>query len=74
MDAVIFATGYRPRRPSLRTLGALDQAGMPGHQGGVSAAVPGLGFLGLEFQRSFASNTLRGVHRDAAYIVRAFIR
>ncbi|UZI27231.1 hypothetical protein [Streptomyces sp. VB1] len=30
---------------------------------------PGLVYLGLEFQRSFASSTLRGVGRDAAYVV-----
>ncbi|EYT56744.1 FAD-dependent oxidoreductase [Leucobacter sp. UCD-THU] len=71
IDAVIFATGYRPNLPYLDVLGALDQAEMPRHRGGVSTRVPGLGFLGLEFQRSFASNTLRGVHRDATLVVTA---
>lgn len=70
VDAVIFATGYRPHLPYLGALGVLDEAGMPQHKGGVST-VPGLGFLGLEFQRSFASNTLRGVHRDATLVVTA---
>lgn len=74
VDAVIFATGYRPHLPYLRTLGAVDPAGMPQHKGGVSTVLPGLGFLGLEFQRSFASNTLRGVHRDATHVVRALTR
>ncbi|MEO3806795.1 hypothetical protein [Nonomuraea sp. B1E8] len=39
------------------------------HQRGVSTVLPGLVHPGLEFQRSFASNTLRGVSRDAAYVV-----
>src|SRR5699024_3538114 len=74
VDAVIFATGYRPHVPYLRSLGALDEFGVPQHRGGVSTTVPRLGFVGLEFQRSFASNTLRGVHRDAAHVVAALPR
>jgi putative flavoprotein involved in K+ transport len=42
---------------------------MPRHAGGISATHPGLVYLGLEFQRSFSSNTLRGVHRDAEHVV-----
>jgi putative flavoprotein involved in K+ transport len=71
VDAVIFGTGYRPHLPYLRELGALDPAGAPRHDRGVSTTHPRLGYLGLEFQRSFASNTLRGVHRDASYVVAA---
>jgi putative flavoprotein involved in K+ transport len=26
-------------------------------------------YLGLEFQRSFSSNSLRGVHRDAEHVI-----
>ena len=43
--------------------------GMPLHSGGISATHPGLVYLGLEFQRSFSSNTLRGVHRDAEHVI-----
>lgn len=39
------------------------------HRGGVSTTVPGLGYVGLEFQRSFSSNTLRGCARDARHVV-----
>lgn len=74
VDAVIFATGYRPHLPYLSALGVLDGAGMPRHHQGVSSVQPGLGYLGLEFQRSFSSNTLRGVHRDAARVVTALSR
>ncbi|SCL72227.1 putative flavoprotein involved in K+ transport [Micromonospora citrea] len=65
VDAVIFATGYRP------ALGYLAPLGVPRARGGVSTSHPGLVYLGLEFQRSFASNTLRGVGRDAAHVVAA---
>ncbi len=66
-DTVLFATGYRPNLDYLRPLGALD-GGMPRQSGGISAAHPGLVYVGLEFQRSFSSNTLRGVYRDAEHV------
>ena len=68
VDTVLFATGYRPHLDYLGPLGALD-GGMPLHSGGISATHPGLVYLGLEFQRSFSSNTLRGVHRDAEHVI-----
>ncbi len=72
-DAVLFATGYRPSLPYLRDLGALDTNGRPLHSGGISTTHPGLVYLGLEFQRSFSSNTLRGVSRDAEFVVPALV-
>ncbi|MDG4786682.1 NAD(P)-binding domain-containing protein [Micromonospora sp. WMMD1102] len=69
VDAVIFATGYRPHLDYLRPLGALDPSGSPRHTAGVSTTHPGLAYVGLEFQRSFSSNTLRGVARDAEYVM-----
>ena len=69
VDTVVFATGYHPDLGYLGPLGALDTKGMPLHAGGISATHPGLVYLGLEFQRSFSSNTLRGVHRDAEHVV-----
>ncbi|MEQ7009319.1 hypothetical protein ABN028_24375 [Actinopolymorpha sp. B17G11] len=71
VDAVIFATGYRPSLDYLRPLGALDVDGMPMHVGGISTTCPGLAYVGLEFQRSFSSNTLRGAYRDATHVVAA---
>ncbi|MPZ96500.1 MAG: SidA/IucD/PvdA family monooxygenase [Propionibacteriales bacterium] len=68
VDTVILATGYRPNVAFLEPLGALDN-GLPRHSNGISATHPGLVYLGLEFQRSFSSNTLRGVHRDAEYVI-----
>jgi putative flavoprotein involved in K+ transport len=68
VDAIILATGYRPSLDYLRELGALDESGAPLHVGGVSTTHLGLAYVGLEYQRSFASNTLRGVSADAAAV------
>lgn len=67
VDTVVWATGYRPHVDYLEPLGALSH-GLPLHNGGLSTTHRGLAYVGLEFQRSFASNTLRGVHRDADHI------
>ena len=48
---------------------ALDATGAPLHRAGVSRTVPGLAYVGLEFQRSFRSNTVRGVGADAQRVV-----
>jgi putative flavoprotein involved in K+ transport len=40
----------------------------------VSTTMPGLAYVGLEHQRSFASATLRGVGRDVAYVLNALHR
>ncbi len=69
VDTVILATGYRPSLSYLRELGALDSTGAPLHAGGISTTHLGLVYLGLEFQRSFASNTLRGVSADADAVI-----
>ncbi len=70
VQAIVLATGYRPEVSHLQDLrGALDNAGLPVHRHGVSTTVPGLGFVGLEWQRGFASATLRGVGPDAAYVL-----
>ena len=70
VDTIVFATGYRPHLDYLRALGALTR-GFPLHTGGISTTHRGLAYLGIEFQRSYASNTLRGVHRDAEYVTPA---
>lgn len=71
VDAIVLATGYRPDLPYLAGLdGALDTDGNPRHREGVATGVPGLAFVGLEWQRSLSSNSLRGVGRDARRIAR----
>jgi putative flavoprotein involved in K+ transport len=69
VDAVIYATGYKPGLGYLQALGALDENGKPCHRGGVSDRVDGLYYVGLFGQRSHASATLRGVDKDAKFIV-----
>jgi putative flavoprotein involved in K+ transport len=71
---LILATGFRPEVGYLAGTGALDERGMPVHDGGVSSTVAGLGFVGLERQRSVGSATLRGVGRDAAHVLTALAR
>jgi hypothetical protein len=66
VNTVIFATGYRPNLPYLASLGALDAEGQALQRHGVSLSVPGLYFVGLSNQSTFASTTLRGVGPDAA--------
>ncbi|WP_328828824.1 NAD(P)/FAD-dependent oxidoreductase [Streptomyces sp. NBC_00252] len=71
VDAIVLATGYRPDLPYLTGLdGALDAAGQPRHRDGASLTHPGLTFVGLEWQRSLSSNSLRGVGRDADRVAR----
>ena len=70
VDAVLLATGYRPNLAYL-AFGALDKHGMPHHKAGLSTTHPGLAYVGLEFQRTFASNTLRGVDADARFVMPA---
>jgi putative flavoprotein involved in K+ transport len=62
-DTILLATGYRPALPYLEGLDLAQRRGL-------SLAHPGLAFLGLEWQRSLASNTLRGVGADARYIAK----
>jgi len=69
VDAIILATGYRPSLDYLRELGALDEHEAPRHVGGISSTHVGLVYVGLELQRSYASNTLRGVSEDARAVI-----
>ncbi|WP_205326888.1 NAD(P)/FAD-dependent oxidoreductase [Glycomyces sp. YM15] len=70
VDTVILATGYRPALDYLAGLDVLDAQGHPRHNGGLAADPPGLAFVGLEWQRSLSSASIRGVGRDAARIAR----
>lgn len=71
VDTVVLATGYRPNLSYLRDLGALDENDLPLHSAGLSLTHPGLGYLGIEAQRSFASNTVRGVLHDAHHVMKS---
>jgi putative flavoprotein involved in K+ transport len=69
VDAVIFATGYRPHLTCLAELGALDETGRARQRRGASTTVPGLYYVGLPRQRTAASATLRGAGADAHIVV-----
>lgn len=73
VDTIILATGYRPDLSYLVDLGALTADGAPRQRRGLAAGHAGLGFVGLEWQRSFSSATLRGVGRDARQVVRRLL-
>ncbi|MFJ2590738.1 hypothetical protein [Streptomyces sp. NPDC087538] len=70
VNVVLLATGHRLVSPYLTGPGALDTNGAPLHRGGLSTAVPGPGFVGMKFQLSFSSKTLRGVSRDAEHVLK----
>lgn len=72
MDTVLLATGYKPDLGYLATLGALGENGHARHRDGISVGHPGLAYVGLEWQRSLSSASLRGVGRDARRIARHF--
>jgi putative flavoprotein involved in K+ transport len=65
---VIWCTGFRSDYGWISPPLPVDELGAPEHYRGVSA-VPGLYFMGLVFQYSFASMNVHGVSRDAAYVV-----
>jgi putative flavoprotein involved in K+ transport len=74
VDVLILATGFRPEVGYLARIAALDERGTPGARRGCVEHRAGLGFVGLERQRSFGSATLRGVCRDAAHVLTALTR
>ncbi|UKJ83957.1 NAD(P)/FAD-dependent oxidoreductase (plasmid) [Priestia megaterium] len=75
VDTVIFATGYRPNVVYLKPLnGALNTLGSPLQRKGVSQTIKGLYYVGLSWQRSFSSATIRGVGSDAKYVVKQIKR
>jgi putative flavoprotein involved in K+ transport len=66
VDAVIWATGYRPDYSWIR-LPVFDEAGRLQHRRGVSG-VPGLYFLGLTWQHTRGSALIGWVKDDAEFI------
>jgi len=75
VDAIVWATGFRPDYSWIVADGVTDPSGRPRHDGGRSLAVPGLWFLGLPWQRTRGSALLGFVQRDAAHLdTRMFAR
>lgn len=72
-DNIIWATGFEPqdyRWVKLSSFGS-DQA--PAHRRGIVESEPGLYFVGLAFQHSFASSLMGGVSADAKYVVKHIV-
>ncbi|HET7328201.1 MAG TPA: FAD-dependent oxidoreductase [Nocardioidaceae bacterium] len=68
IDAIVWATGFRPDYSWIEADAVTDSSGSPCHDGGRSLAVPGLWFLGLPWQRTRGSALLGFVQRDATHL------
>lgn len=69
VTTVVWCTGSDPDHGWI-DLPVFDADGWPRHERGVSTDVPGLYFVGLDFQYSIASASIQGVDRDARFLVR----
>jgi putative flavoprotein involved in K+ transport len=67
---VIWCTGYHHGFPWIK-LPIFGEDGLPLHERGVVAQVPGMYFVGLHFLYSMTSSTLFGIGRDANRVVKA---
>ena len=68
-DLVVFATGFRYETQHLNGLLELDPDARPLVRNCESTGASGLYLLGYRFGRTFASPYLRGIARDAEYVV-----
>jgi putative flavoprotein involved in K+ transport len=69
---IIWSTGFKPDFSwiDLPVFGEGDKPIEPIHERGVIAKAPGLYFVGLKFLYSLSSGVIKGVGRDAEYVVR----
>jgi putative flavoprotein involved in K+ transport len=70
---VVWCTGSDPDH-SWIDLPVFGDDGRPRHERGVASDVPGLYFLGLDFQYAIASASIQGVGRDARFLVKHLTR
>jgi len=66
---VIWCTGFEPDLSWIDLPITPDDSSEPHHERGIVASEPGLYFVGLFFQSAASSGLLRGVGRDAEWIV-----
>lgn len=67
VGGVVWATGFEPDFGWIK-LTIFDEEGYPIHHRGVVDDAPGLYFVGLPFQHTFASAVIGGVGKDARYV------
>lgn len=72
-DSIIWATGFTTDFSWINIPQLFDLQGNPKHKKGVSN-VPGLYFLGLDWQRTRSSSLIAGVTRDARFIARKILQ
>lgn len=70
---IVWCTGSRPDLSWIDVDDALDGDAEPRATWGVADTVPGLGFVGFDFQYSAASSTLQGMDRDVRYVLDALL-
>ena len=70
---VVWCTGSRPELGWIDLDGVVDERGLPIEHRGVASGCPGLGFVGMPFQYSVASETLMGMDRDARFVIDALL-
>lgn len=70
---VVWCTGFR-KDLSWIHLPIFDERGEVRHEIGVAVDEPGLAFVGLPFQYSFASEVLPGMNRDARHVVQRLMQ
>ena len=69
VDRVVWATGFRRDFSWLPGIRIDPTTGIPEHREGISADLPGVGFLGLPCMRTRRSGFLRGFADDAAAVL-----
>ena len=72
-ETIVWCTGSRPDLSWIDVEGALDGDAEPRATRGVADDVPGLGFVGFDFQFSAASSTVQGMDRDVRFLIRRLL-
>ena len=72
-STIVWCTGSRSELSWIDVDGALDDDAEARHTRGLADGVPGLAFVGLDFQYSAASSTVQGMDRDARHVVRRLL-
>ena len=71
---IVWCTGSRPDLSWIDLDGALEDDAEPRATCGIADAVPGLGFVGFDFQYSAASSTVQGMDRDVRFVLGTLLK